>query len=450
MSAASPRPAGGRLSAFRSLRVRNYRLFASGQLVSNSGTWMQRTAQDWLVLQLSHNSATALGVVTALQFLPMLLFGLYGGIIADRYNKRRTLVGTQFSMGIWAVLLGALDLTGVVTLWQVYALAFLLGTSTVFDNPVRQAFVSEMVGTQDMANAVSLNSAVFNSGRVIGPAVAGLLIESVGTGPVFLLNALSYLAVIGGLLAMRSQELHPSRRVPRARGQVLEGLRHVRANDQIWLPVALVGVIGMFGFNFQITTALMAKLTFHRGAGSYGLLGTALALGALAGALVAAQRSGAGRKPRQRTYLGAALAFGILETVTGFMPSYLLFAVLLVPTGVAMMMFMNAANTTVQLAAGPELRGRVMGIYMLVFLGTTPIGAPTIGVLAAHFGPRSSLLIGGSVSFAAAIAATVVVMRRRGIRLRSLTGWPLSAPLPGQVPAQEQLEVDTLTAAGAE
>jgi MFS family permease len=306
--------------------------------------------------------------------------------------------------------------------------------------------VSEMVGNDDMANAVSLNSAVFNSGRVIGPAIAGLLIESVGTGPVFLINALSYIGVISGLLAMRKSELFPSKRLVRAKGQVREGLRHVRANDQIWLPVALVGVIGMFGFNFQITTALMAKLTFHRGAGSYGLLGSALAVGALAGALVSARRSGSGRKPRQRTYLGSALAFGFFETVTGFMPTYLLFAIMLVPTGVAMMMFMNAANTTVQLAAGPELRGRVMGIYMLVFLGTTPIGAPIIGVLASDLGPRSSLLIGGSVSFAAAIAATVVLLHRRGLHLRTLAG----NRMHGSIPPQEQLELETVSAAASE
>jgi MFS family permease len=432
--------------AFRSLRVRNYRLFAGGQLVSNTGTWMQRTAQDWLVLQLSHNSATALGVVTALQFLPMLLFGLYGGIIADRYDKRITLVCTQLSMGAWACALAVLDLTGAVALWHVFVLAFLLGVSTVFDNPVRQSFVSEMVGNEDMANAVSLNSAVFNSGRVIGPAIAGLLIESIGTGPVFLINALSYVGVISGLLLMRKDELFPTKRLARAKGQVREGLKHVRANDQIWLPVALVGVIGMFGFNFQITTALMAKLTFHRGAGSYGLLGSALAVGALGGALVSARRSGSGRSPRQRTYLGAALAFGFFETVTGFMPNYVLFALLLVPTGAAMMMFMNAANTTVQLAAGPELRGRVMGIYMLVMLGTTPIGAPIIGVLASHLGARSSLLIGGTVSFVAAVVAVLALSHRRGLHLRNFTG----RTLRGSIEPQERLTVEELATAASE
>lgn len=400
-------------SAFTSLRVRNYRLFASGQVVSNTGTWMQRTAQDWLVLDLSRNSGLALGIVTGLQFLPVLLFGLYGGVLADRYDKRKLLVATQVSMGLLALLLGILDVTGTVELWHVYVLAAGLGLATAFDTPTRQAFVNEMVGERDLPNAVSLNSATFNSARVVGPAVAGLLISGVGTGWVFLLNAASFVAVIVGLKRMRAEELRPANRTPRAKGQLREGLSYVRQRDDLLLPIVLVGLVGMFGLNFQVTIALMAKVTFHRGADSYGLLGSLLAVGSLVGSLISAQRSGRGVAPRQRTYLVAAFLFGVFEAVAGLMPTYLTFGLMLLPTGLAALLFSTAANTTVQLAAGPQFRGRVMGLYILVFLGGTPIGAPVIGVLAQHLGPRSSLTVGGAVSALSAVACAAYFARRR-------------------------------------
>jgi MFS family permease len=393
---------------FRSLKVRNYRLFASGQIVSLSGTWAQRVAQDWLVLELSHNSGVALGITTGLQFLPVLLFGLYGGVLADRYDKRALLVGAQAFMGVLALGLGLLDITGAVQLWHVYALAFLLGLASVVDTPVRQSFVVEMVGPADLPNAVSLNSATFNASRIIGPALAGLAINSIGTGPVFLVNAASYAAVIAGLCLMRSSELVDAHRVPRAKGQLVEGLRYVRSRPDLMVPIVLVFVVGTFGLNFQITLALVAKQTFGLGAGSYGALSSMLALGSLLGALASARRSA---PPRQRMLIGAGVAFGLLEVCVGLAPTYWVMAALLVPTGAAVLTFTTTANASVQLGAAPEMRGRVMALYVLVFLGGTPVGAPVIGALAEALGPRSSLLIGGAVSAVGCVLAAVYLQR---------------------------------------
>ena len=394
---------------FRSLRVRNYRLFASGQVVSLSGTWAQRVAQDWLVLELSGSSGVALGITTGLQFLPVLLFGLYGGVLADRYDKRTLLIVAQVSMGLLALVLGVLDLTGAVQLWHVYVLAFLLGLASVVDTPVRQAFVVEMVGPDDLPNAVSLNSATFNLSRILGPAVAGVAINAVGTAPVFLANAASFVAVVVGLAAIRSEELFDARRVARAKGQLREGLRYVRGRSELLVPILLVAVIGTFGLNFQLTLALIAKETFHKGAGSYGALSAMLAFGSLLGALGSARRDG---PPRRRVLFGAALAFGLLEVLVGLSPSYGVMCVLLVPTGVAVLTFTTTANATIQLATSPEMRGRVMALYLVVFLGGTPFGAPVIGALAEALGPRSSLLIGGGVSAAAAVLLGLVLSAR--------------------------------------
>jgi MFS family permease len=399
---------------FRSLRVRNYRLFATGQVISNSGTWAQRVAQDWLVLNVSHNSGVALGITTALQFLPVLLFGLYGGVLADRYDKRRLLMGAQAAMGLLAVALGVLDLTGAVQLWHVYALAFGLGLASVVDTPVRQSFVSELVGPDDLPNAVSLTSATFNSARIVGPALAGVAITGIGTGWVFVANGLSYVAVLVGLLMMRPAELWPSTRQARSPGQVAEGLRYVRARPQLYVPMLLVFMIGTFGLNFQITLALVAKQTFHTSAGSFGLLTSCLAVGSLLGALRSARRKGL---PRTRTMLTAALAFGALEVLVGLAPTFPLMALLLVPTGIAVLTFTTTTNALVQLAAAPEVRGRVMALYVLVFLGGTPVGAPLIGVLAEHFGPRASLLVGGVICALSALAASAFLTRTRDLRL---------------------------------
>ncbi len=276
---------------FSSLRVRNYRLFAAGQLVSLTGTWMQRVGQDWLVLRLSHNSGTAIGITTGLQFLPILLFGLQGGVIADRFSKRKLILATQVTMGLLALGLGLLDLFGAVSLYDVYVFAFLLGMATAVDNPTRQAFVSELVGSAELPNAVGLNSATFNAARIFGPAVAGLMIDGVGTAWVFLANAASFVAVITGLLMMRPAELISAPRLVRQSGNLREGLSYVRHNKELLVPIALVGVVGTFGINFQITLALVDKVVFHKGAASFGLLSSMLAGGALLGALLAARRT---------------------------------------------------------------------------------------------------------------------------------------------------------------
>ncbi|MCW2902482.1 MAG: major facilitator superfamily 1 [Streptosporangiaceae bacterium] len=404
---------------FRSLRTRNYRLFAAGQVVSNTGTWMQRVAQDWLVLDLTHGSGTALGITTGLQFLPLLLFGLWGGVVADRYPKRRVLMITQVSMGVLALILGLLSVTGQAQVWHVYVLAFGLGLATVVDNPTRQTFVVEMVGKADLPNAIALNSATFNGARVLGPAVAGVAVALVGTGPVFLLNAASFGAVLFGLKAMRERDLYAVEPLPRAKGQLREGLRYVRGRPDLMMVLVLVGFVATFGMNFQMTTALVARKVFHSGASSFGLASTMLAVGALAGALLAARRVG----PSRRLLLSAAGLFGILEVVTGLMPTYWSFLLLLVPTGVALMTFTTCANATMQLSVAPAMRGRVMGLYMFVFLGTNPLGAPVVGWMAEQFGPRLSIVIGGLVATVTAALVTVCFVPSSSI-LRTLRSLP--------------------------
>jgi MFS family permease len=401
---------------FRSLKVRNYRLFAAGQIISLSGTWGQRVAQDWLVLELSGNSGVALGITTGLQFLPVLLFGLYGGVLADRYDKRKLLIGAQAAMGVLALVLALLDLSGAVQLWHVYALAFALGLASVVDTPVRQAFVVEMVGPDDLPNAVSLNSATFNSARIIGPAVAGIAIAAVGTGWVFAANALSYVAVLAGLRAIRTSELFPSNRLERAKGQLREGLAYVRERPNLLVPMVLVFMVGTFGLNFQITLALVVKEVFGRSAGSYGLLSAFLAVGSLLGALASARRSG---PPRQRTLFAAVLVFGLLEVAVGLAPTYELMALLLVPTGMAVLTFTTTANAIIQLGSAPQVRGRVMALYVLVFLGGTPAGAPLIGALAEAFGPRSSIVAGGVITALSGVVAAVVMTRVRRLRVEA-------------------------------
>ena len=399
---------------FRSLAIRNYRLFASGQLVSLTGTWMQNVAQDWLILDLTDRSGTALGITTALQFLPMLLFGLWGGVIADRNNKRKVMILTQSVQGLLAFSLGVLVVTGAGQVWIVYCFAFALGMTTVFDLPARQAFVVEMVGPADVTNAVGLNSATFNSARIIGPAIAGLMIAHGGTPPVFFLNALSYLAVIYGLTRMNEAELFPGRRVERAKGQLRAGVRYVMGRKDLLLPIVLIGVIGMLGLNFQITLALMARNEFGQGAETYGWLSALLAGGSLAGALLTARRE----RPTQRVLVGSAIAFGVLETTLGLAPNIVIFSILLVPTGLAVISFTSTALSTVQLGAGEAMRGRVLALYALVFVGGTPFGAPLIGWLGEHVGPRSTLVVGGLSSLAVSGFVGYLLMRSTGRTLR--------------------------------
>ena len=386
-------------------------------MVSNTGSWMQRVAQDWLVLQLTHDSGTALGITTGLQFLPLLLFGLWGGVIADRYSKRGILMVTQAAMGGLALLLGALALTGSVRIWEVYLLAFALGMVTVVDNPTRQAFAVEMVGADGMANAIALNSAVFNLARVAGPAVAGLVIGLVGTPAAFLINAASYGAVLIGLKLMRPDELHPARRTPRGGGQLREALSYVRAQPGLWMPLILLFFVSTFGMNFQVTTALMSRTVFHTGASAFGFASAMFALGALGGALLAARRS----RPTLRLLLATSFAFSVFEIVTGMAPSYLTFLAALVPTGVAMIIYTTAANSSTQLNTTPEMRGRVMGLYMLVFLGGTPLGSPLAGWVAEVAGARLSMIAGGVISMVATVVITAVLARNGGVRVRGYT-----------------------------
>ena len=410
---------------FRSLRVRNYRFYAGGQVISLTGTWMQRVAQDWLILELSGNSGAAIGFVLALQFGPTLLFSMLGGLLADRYDKRRILFVTQSTMIAQAAVLGVLDVTGAVQLWHVYLLAAVLGITSAIDVPVRQSFVVEMVGTRDLPNAVSLNSVTFNLARIVGPALAGVLIAVVGTGWVFLGNAVFTIAVIVGLASMRAGELFRSAPTGRTPGQLREGLRYVKSRPDLVLPMVLVFVIGTFGLNYPVTMALLAKEVFGRGAAGYGLFTTAIAVGSLGGALMSTRRTAV---PRTRLLLSACFAFGFIEMLVSLMPTYWSTVVMLLPMGAAALTFTISANSTVQLNSDPAFRGRVMAIYMMCFTGGTPIGAPLVGVISDALGARAGVLWGGAISALAAVAATVVLSRRRGLTLRTQVGQVLPHP----------------------
>jgi MFS family permease len=401
-------------STFRAFRNRNYRLYASGGVVSNTGTWIQRIAQDWLVLLLhggSHAQAsTALGITTGLQFLPVLLLSPYAGLIADRFPKRRLLQCTQGWMAVSSGILAILAITGAVHPWMVFVVAFIFGIGSAFDAPARQSFVSEMVGPDDLTNAVSLNSASFNLARVIGPALSGFLIAAFGntieaTGWVIAINAVSYVGVIAALQLMREQELVISPRAPRAPGMVIEGFRYVRGRPDLMMILCAGFFAGTFGMNFQITSALMATQVFHKGSGQYGLLGTCLAVGSLSAALLGARRTS---RPRPRLVVLAGLSFGVVEVVLGLMPTYLAFAICAPFLGLCLLTMLNAANTTVQLGTEPTMRGRVMSLYMMVIMGGTPIGAPIIGWVGATFGARWTLIGGGLMSVAGILLAVVL------------------------------------------
>ncbi len=406
---------------FQALSVRNFRLYSMGGVVSNTGTWMQRVAQDWLVLELT-SSGSALGITTGLQFLPFLLVSPFAGLIADRYPKRRMLALTQASLAVSAGLLGLLAVTGLVEVWHVYVLALVFGIGTAFDAPARQSFVIEMVGPDNLPNAVGLNSASFNLGRVIGPGVAGLLIAALGsgagaTGWVILLNAVSYVAVIFSLRAMRGSELSPSQPLPRASGALREGVRYVWARPDLIFVFVVAFAAGTFGLNFQMTTALMATSEFHKGAGEYGLLGSIMAIGSLAGALLAARRG----YPRRLVLVLAAVTFALAEIVAGVMPTYWLFAAWLPVVGVSALTLLNSLQTVVQLSVDADIRGRIMALYMMVFMGGTPFGAPVVGWVGETFGARWTLIGGGLATLLAVVLATLWLMRAEGIRWRDIS-----------------------------
>lgn len=396
-----------RLNAtFSSLEVRNYRIYFFVQLISITGTWMQSVAQSWLVLKLT-DSALALGVTAALQFLPTLLLASFGGLVADRTDKRKLVMVTQACAASLALTLAILTLSGHVQLWMVWTLAFGLGLVNSFDNPARQSFVVEMVGRRQLANAVSLNSAVFTSARVLGPAIAGVLIALVGTGWCFLYNAVSYLPVIAGLFLMRPADLHRSAPLKKARGQVIEGFRYAWSKPELRVPLLLMAVAGTLAYNFNVVMPLMATREFHAGAQVFGELLSVMGIGSLAGALLAASR----QTPTQRVLVIAAAGFGALLTGAALMPNLAFELAILLPLGAFMITFQATTNSLLQLSSDPAFRGRVMALYVMLFIGTTPIGGPLIGLVAEHYGARSAMALGGLATLLAALAV-MWTMRR--------------------------------------
>ena len=396
---------------FRSLRGFNYRVWAAGAWVSNIGTWMQRTAQDWLVLtQLTHQNASAVGTVMALQFGPQLLLLPWTGFAADHYNQRKLLIVTQAAMGALSLVLGLLTVAGVVQLWHVYVFAFLFGCASAFDAPVRQTFVAELVGDADLPNAIALNSTSFNAARMIGPAVAGLTIAAIGTGWAFVFNGLSFVAVLVSLSVLRTSELHAKARARRGRGGLLEGFRYVWSRPDLKAIQAMLFLIGTFGLNFPIFISTMAVRVFHADARGYGLLSSIMAIGTTSGALLAAGRG----KPGFATLLTGATIFGVGCTLAAIAPNYWLFAIALVIIGVAALTFSNATNSLMQLSTEPAMRGRVMALRVGIALGCTPIGAPIVGWIADHPGPRWSLGVGAASGF---VAAVVAIHARRSVTL---------------------------------
>jgi MFS family permease len=399
-------PASG---IFRSLQGFNYRVWAGGAFISNVGTWVQRTAQDWLVLtQLTHHDASAVGLVMALQFGPQLLLLPWTGFAADHWNQRRLLIVTQATMGILALALGALTVTGIVQLWQVYVFAFLFGCAAAFDAPVRQTFVAELVGDDDLHNAVALNSTSFNAGRMIGPAVSGIIIATIGTGGAFLINGASFVAVLISLAFLRTSELRPNARAHRARGSFTEGFRYVWGRPDLKAILIILFLIGTFGLNFPIFISTMAVSVFHADARGYGLLSSIMAIGTVAGALLGARRD----RPRFSLLLVGSAVFGIGCTLAAIAPDYWLFAGALVVIGVAALTLTNTTNSLMQLTTEPAMRGRVMALRVGIALGGTPIGAPIVGWVANHCGPRWALGVGAMSGFAAAIVG-LYAMRRQ-------------------------------------
>ena len=420
---------------FTSLDIRNYRIYAAGAFVSNIGTWMGRVAQDWLVLtELTDHSSAALGIVTGLQFLPFLLLAPWAGMIADRFPKRRILLVTQVALALSSLVLGVLVVTGTAQLWMVYAIALFTGVATAIDNPARQSFVSEMVPRDRLANAVALNSASFNAGRLIGPGIAGLTITVFNTGVALLLNTLTFVAVLVALVLLRPSELRPAP-VTRGKGAIMDGVRYVRRRPDLILVMALVFVLGTFGMNFQITTALMATREFGKGPTEFGLLGSIMAIGSLTAALLSARRS----QPRLRHLLTALVGFVLATGAAALAPTYLLFALSLVPVGLSALTALTTANAMVQLRVEPYMRGRVMALYMAIFMGGTPVGAPIIGWVGDVWGPRWTIAIGTVAVGLALVGVSVWLGRHENVRVSyesqrrprlRVTTTPLSEAVP--------------------
>jgi len=399
--------------AFRSLNGFNYRVWAAGALVSNVGTWMHRTALDWCVLtQLTHNNPTAVGAIMALQFGPQLLLLPLTGLAADYLDRRKLLMATQAAMGVLALGLAILTICGLVQLWHAFLFALLLGCVAAFDSPARHAFVLELVGDADLSNAVALNSASFNTARMVGPAVAGVLVALTGSGWVFLVSAVSFAALLCSLSLLRAGELHLQDRALRARGNLADGFRYVWKRPDLKAVLVMLFLIGTFGLNFPIFIATMSVGVFHAGAGQYGLLTSTMALGSVAGALLAARRA----KPHVVLLLAAAATFGFGCVLAAIMPNYWLFGLALTVIGVSAQNFTIATNSFVQLSTEPVMRGRVIAILLAVFLGGTPIGAPIVGWIADSFGPRWALGFGATSGFAAAIVGIYYLSQYRHLQ----------------------------------
>jgi len=393
---------------FRSLRIRNYRLYFVAQTVSMSGTWLQSVALSWLVLQLT-DSAVALGAITALLFGPTLVLGPWGGVLADRVDKRRLLIVTQSSAAVFALALGLVTVLGFVELWMVGGLALLTGVAVALDMPSRQSFVIEMVGPDDVANAVGLNSVIVNASRIVGPALAGVLIVSVGIGVCFLVNAASFLVVITALLLMRVGELQPAPPVRREPGQLRAGLRHAWGVVNLRVPLLMMAVVSTLGYNFSVLLPLLAQRVYGRGAGSYGALSAAMGVGALAGALLAAGRA----RPSRRVLVASTLAFGVFSLAVAAAPGFRSGLLVLLPMGAAAVLFISTTNAMLQLNAAPEMRGRVMALWAMLFLGSTPIGAPIAGLLVRGVGVRWAIAFGGLATLAAAVGGAWALRRGR-------------------------------------
>lgn len=403
-------------NTFRSLRIRNYRLWAAGALVSNVGTWMQRTAQDWLVLtHLTDHNATAVGIVMALQFGPQLVLLPFTGLAADRLDRRKLLIATQASMGVLALGLGLLTVSGMAQLWHVYVFALLLGCVAAFDAPARQTFVAELVSDGELSNAVALNSTSFNAARMVGPAVAGLLIAATGPGEAFLLNALSFVAVLISLACLRQGELFARQDTAgRKSAGLMEGFRYVWSRPDLRALLAMLFLVATFGLNFPIFISTMSVGAFHGGAGQYGLLSSIMAIGSVTGALLAARRT----KPRFGLLLVGSVVFGLGCLAAALMPNVIGFGIALVVTGVAAQTITTSTNALVQLSTAPELRGRVIAILMATLLGSTPIGAPVVGWVADVFGPRWAMGVAAAAGLCSAAIGVRYLVRFHGLRLR--------------------------------
>ncbi len=398
---------------FRSLASLNYRIWFAGALVSNVGTWMQRTAQDWIVLtELTDHDAVAVGITMALQLGPQLLLVPFSGLIADRLDKRHTLMATQITMGLLALGLGVIVVLGIAQLWIVYVFALLLGITAAIDAPVRQTFVSDLVSGSNVSNAVALNSASFNAARTIGPAIAGILIVLVGAGWVFLINAVTFSTVLVSLTFIRADSLNPTIRVPRAKGQLLDGFRYVRHRPDLLIVFVVVFIIGTFGFNYPIFTSTMSTVEFGMDSAGFGVLTSVMALGSVLGALLSASRE----RPRIRLIFLACAAFGISAVIAALAPSYWTCAIALGLIGFSGQVLLTTANAAVQTSTDPQLRGRVMALYMAIFLGGTPVGAPLLGAVANTLGPRWALgvaALAGFAAFAVGVLWLVIVHHAR-------------------------------------